>query len=249
MKRLSTFSFLFLLVFFNSKIFAADSKANWPSPVMDNETFGFLLFDLLEYQTINNSGALNWDVVGWQGNDHHRLWVKTEGEYGLKNPRSGEADLQILYGQPVTSFFDAQIGIQAEQTLGERKDGPRFSAVFGIQGLAIYRFELESAVFVGKGHLAGRVSGTKDLLITQKLILQARVEANAAGESSEQFETGAGLNDAEFGLRFRYEIKREIAPYVGINWTNLFGEAADYRSRVGGQTSELKAVSGLRFWF
>jgi copper resistance protein B len=67
------------------------------------------------------------------------------------------------------------------------------------------------------GKMSGRLSLTKDLLLTERLILQTRFETNAAVQRVEKFTTGSGLNNLEFGVRLRYEIRREVAPYVGIS--------------------------------
>jgi copper resistance protein B len=59
--------------------------------------------------------------------------------------------------------------------------------------------------------------------------------------------TGAGLSDAEAGLRLRYEIHREFAPYIGVSWERRVGHAADFAhdEDAGG----LSFVTGIRFWF
>lgn len=241
---------LMQLFFISALGFAAQPTPSWPSPVTDSEIYGLLLFDLLEYRSAGNESSLNWDLVGWRGGDVNRIWIKSEGSSVLASPMKKEADLQLLYGRPVSSFFDAQIGARLEQAWGAGPSASRVSAAFGLQGLALYRFELEAALFLGDaGHIAGRVSATKDFLFTQKTIAQLRFETNAAVNRSDKFETGAGLNDLSLGLRVRYEIQREIAPYVGVSWSSLYGETADYRKRAGAESTELNAVAGLRFWY
>lgn len=216
---------------------------------MDTEIFSLTVFDLLEYQNTKNGGSLNWDLVAWRGSDIHRLWLKSEGNFTGSNQQDGEADLQVLYGKLVTSYFDVQIGARLEQTLGDQRS-TRVSAAIGLQGLALYVFEIESAIFIGSaGYFAGRVSASKDFRWTQKVILQARFETNAAAKKSDDFETGSGINDLELGLRLRYEVKREIAPYVGLTWTKYYGETADYKKLSGLEISELNAVGGIRIWF
>ncbi len=228
----------------------SDSRADWPSPVMDSETFGLLLFDLLEYKSAGNDSSLNWDIVGWRGGDVHRLWVKNEGSSSTKSPTKNETDLQLLYGRPVSSFFDAQLGARLEQAWGAGQSASRLSAALGLQGLALYRFEFEAGLFIGEaGHVSARISANKDFLLTQKTIAQFRFETNGAAKSSDKFQTGLGVNDLSLGLRLRYEIKREIAPYIGVSWTNLYGGTADFKKLAGGESSEMNAVGGLRLWF
>lgn len=252
MKLISRMSLaaIFLQITFLSSLSYGAAKADWPSPVTDSETYGLLLFDLLEYQSAGRDSSLDWDVVGWRGGDTHRLWVKSEGSSKTDSPKTNETDLQLLYGRPVSAFFDAQIGARLEQAWGAGKSASRLSAAMGLQGLALYRFEFEAALFVGEaGHLSARISANKDFLFTQKAIAQFRLETNGAANRSEKFETGSGVNDLSMGLRLRYEIKREIAPYIGASWTNLYGETADFRKLAGGKSSELNVVGGLRLWF
>ncbi|OYZ23562.1 MAG: hypothetical protein B7Y39_04450 [Bdellovibrio sp. 28-41-41] len=229
----------------------SNSKANWPSPVMDTEHFGLLLFDLLEYSSVGSKGSLDWDIVGWRGSDTNRLWVKSEGSLAQSPSRSSSsADLQLLYGKLVTAFFDAQIGARLEQAWGNRQNASRVSAVLGLEGLSLYMFEFEAAIFASDaGQIAARISASEDFLLTQRAIMQLRLESSGTAKRSDEFETGSGLNDFSLGLRFRYEFKREVAPYIGVSWNNFYGETADFRKRSGGELSEVTAVSGLRIWY
>ncbi len=51
-------------------------------------------------------------------------------------------------------------------------------------------------------------------MLTQRLILQACFETNAAIQRVERFTTGRGINSVEFGVRLCYEIRHQTAPYV-----------------------------------
>lgn len=250
MKKNMTFSFIFIFIIFTQTICRAESKADWPNPVMDQEHFGLLLFDLLEYKPKGDQSGVDWDIVGWRGSDKNRIWVKSEGSAPTVSAQSGEADLQVLYGKLISAYFDAQIGARLEQTWGNKKNASRVSAAFGLQGLSLYIFEFESALFIGSsGYIAGRISANKDFRFTQKAIAQFRFETNAAGQRSEEFETGSGINDLVIGLRLRYEFEREFAPYIGGTWAQLYGDTANYRTLSGEKTSEWNFVTGLRMWF
>src|SRR3546814_3998972 len=61
------------------------------------------------------------------------------------------------------------------------------------------------------------------LPISQRLVLQPRLEANAALQRDRGFGIGGGLNDTEIGARLRYEVRREFAPYVGVSWKQSYG--------------------------
>lgn len=228
---------------------AETPKAGWPSPVNDTSMNSFLLFDLLEFQLGENVNAARWDIVGWWGGDTQRIWLKSEGRYnGLT--RTGEGDLQILYGHLISPFVDFQAGFRWEQQLSwDNKLGRAFGVV-GIQGLVPFGMELEAAVFLStNADVSARVTLTQDFLLTQRLILQARFEINAAVQSVPQYGIGSGVNDIEPGLRLRYEVMREVAPYIGVSWLKSFGQTANLRAQGGDNTSALQFVAGLRLWF
>jgi copper resistance protein B len=84
------------------------------------------------------------------------------------------------------------------------------------------------------------------LLLTQRLILQPELEADVYGKDDPERRIGSGLSDIEAGLRLRYEVRRELAPYVGIHWVRRFGETADL---AGNDSSDTRFVAGVRVWF
>ncbi len=122
--------------------------------------------------------------------------------------------------------------------------------VIGIEGVVPYDYDFESALFIDQnGAVSARLSLTKDLLLTQRLILQTRFETNAAVQRVEEFTTGSGLNNMEFGVRLRYDIRREITPYVGISLDKSFGETATLVRQDGGDPSQIRFAVGVRMWF
>ena len=206
----------------------------------------FLLADRLEYQSNDGSPTLLLDGQGWWGTDRDKLWVKTEIEYDFDGDRFEEAELQALWSRPFARYFDLQAGIRHDfQNGAERTFG-----VIGVQGLAPYWFELDTAIFVsGDGDISARIEAEYDLLITQRLILQPRTELNFAVQSVEALGIGSGLSTAELGVRLRYQITREIAPYVGLNWVRSVGETADFARIAGDDPGAVSVVAGVRLWF
>ena len=87
------------------------------------------------------------------------------------------------------------------------------------------------------------------MLLTQRLILTPEIEVNFYGQDDVEIGIGSGLSDLEVGLRLRYEIRREIAPYIGINWSKLFGNTKDFARIAGESSSDAQLVIGLRLWF
>ena len=224
-------------------------REDWPRPIGDNRTYYLLLLDQLEYRANDGEDTFNWDGIGWVGGDYQRLWIKTEGDVGL-DTGDGEAELQLLYGKLISPFFDLQAGIKYDQVYSSDGGPGRASGVIGIQGLAPYIFEVDASVFVSQnGDVSARLGAEYQLLLTQRLVLQPEFETNLAIQDVEEFGVGSGLNDIELGLRLRYEISRQFAPYVGVNWTRKFGDTADFAEEEGESTDNFALVGGLRLLF
>ncbi len=153
--------------------------------------------------------------------------------------------MQALYSRAIAPFFDVQAGVRQDIA------GPDTTyAVLGIQGLAPYMFEIDGALFLSqRGDLTARFEAELDQRITQRLILQPRAEFNLAAQDVPQLGIGAGLDRVEVGIRLRYEIIREFAPYIGIEQSWRVGHSADYARAAGEDPAVLSFITGIRFWF
>ena len=210
----------------------------------DEHSFGSVLFDRLERAYGRDGNATSYEGQAWFGRTYDRLVLKAEGEYA--GGRLEDARTEILWGHAIASYWDTQLGVRFDS--GEGPD--RTWAAFGVQGLAPYWFELDLTGYVGEeGRTALRLSAEYELLLTQRLVLQPRLEANLYGKSDEARGVGSGLSDAVAGLRLRYEVNRQFAPYVGVEWARKFGQTADLAKAEGNPRSETLWVAGLRFWF
>ena len=217
---------------------------DWPMPVMDTEPFTYLLIDRLEYRAQSGKDLWMWDAQGWWGGDYNKLWIKTEGESEASG-RAEHAEAQLLYARRISPYWHLQGGVRQEM----RPQPAQNTAVLGVQGLAPYWFEVEAMAFIGNGNVSGRIEAEYDQLLTQRLILQPRFETVFASSAEPERGVGRGLNHVELGLRLRYEIRREFAPYVGLNWTRRLGDTADLARAAGRDTSESAVVLGLRVWY
>ena len=227
---------------------------DWPAPIKDHERRLFTLVDVLEYRprTGGSQGHddYRWDIEGWYGGDYNRLWFKSEGQRDTAFKADYDVDFQLLYGRFIQKYYDFQIGPRVETQTFRGSNVTRGLGVIGIEGLVPYNYDFESSLFIDQnGAVSARLSFTKDLLLTQRLILQARFETNAAVQRVEEFTTGSGLNNLEFGARLRYEIRREFAPYLGISLDKSFGETATFVREEGGDPSQVRFVVGVRAWF
>ena len=212
----------------------------------DTKNLLYIQGDRFEYQSNNGDGLYLWDAQGWYGTDFNKFWFKTEGEFLPDQNITEEAQLQLLYSRAITSFFDLQAGIRHDF----KPDPSRSFAVLGVQGLAPYWFEIDVATFLSDdGDVSARLEAEYELLLTQRLIAQPRLETNLALQDVAKSGVGSGVNNVELGLRLRYEIKREFAPYVGVSWSKLTGDTKDMAQDEGEDTDTVSFVTGIRFWF
>ena len=204
-----------------------------------------IAFNLAEYRVQKGGDAYRWDGEAWFGGDIDRLVLKTEGE-GVVRGGVESGEVQALYSRAIDPWFNVQAGIRHDF-----KPGPaRTYATIGFEGIAPYWFEVEGALFLSdNGDVLGRLEGYYDQRITQHLILQPRVELNFAAQDVPANGIGSGLSDAELGLRLRYEIKREFAPYVGISWQRKVGDSARFARAAGDRVEATSLVLGIRTWF
>ncbi|OCC23012.1 copper resistance protein CopB [Croceicoccus estronivorus] len=200
--------------------------------------------DRAEYRARRGGDGYLWDIQGYYGGDIDKLWFKSEGEGSFREaPES--AEVQGLWSHAIDPWWDVQAGIRQDLTGPERTH-----IVLGIQGLAPYLFEVDAAAFLSsKGDLTGRIEAELDQRITQRLILQPRVELNLSAQDIPEMGIGAGLDRAEAGLRLRYELVREFAPYIGIEQEWKVGRSAEYARASGEDPSVTNYVVGVRFWF
>lgn len=200
--------------------------------------------DRLEAQVREGEDLYLWDFQGYYGSTTERLWFKSEGE-GAFGSSPEDAEVQALYAKAIAPFWDVQAGVRHDIA------GPDTThAVIGVQGLAPYMFEVDAALFVShRGDVTARIEGELDQRITQRLILQPRIEANLSAQDIPELGIGAGLDQIEAGVRLRYEIAREFAPYIGIEQSWRTGKGADYARATGEDPSATSLVAGIRFWF
>jgi copper resistance protein B len=210
----------------------------------DKEINYLFLLDNLEWQNGSDGGVLNWNGTGWVGGDVDRLWLRSEGKRTTKG--LGDAEVQALWGHSIGPWWDVVGGVRHNFKPGRSQTW----AAVGIQGLALYNFETQATAFVGQsGQTSMRLEGTYDFLITNRLILQPSLELNIYGKSDAAREQGAGLANSSLGLRLRYEVDRQFAPYIGITWDRSYGNTARFVEHEGGRRNEVSFVAGVRVWF
>lgn len=219
-----------------------------PSMRMDRAVRTLVRTDLLEYSTSESGSGLDIDAVGWIGGDFNRLWLRAEGAQPT-SWRDGDWQLDAYYGRLVSPFWTALMGARVDTRVVGARRMTRGLVAIGLEGLAPYWFEMEPTLLVSQaGDISAQLTTSFDLLITQRLIVQPRLELNAAVQRVPTFNIAPGLNDIELGARARYEFRREFAPYAGVNWVRRTSGTAALARQAGEQVSEVSLVVGLRVW-
>lgn len=208
-------------------------------------SFHKLLIDRAETRIRDGRDGFVFDAQAWFGGDIDKLWLKSEveGEWG---ERPEHAEVQALWSHAIGPWFDLQAGARFDPQTGP----DRAHLVLGVQGLAPYWWEIDGALFLSnKGELTARAEAEYDLRITQKLILQPRVEAELSAQDIDELGIGAGLSEASIGARLRYQLSPLFAPYVGVEYERAFGATADFRRAEGERRGGLNLLAGVRLWF
>ncbi len=204
-----------------------------------------LIIDQLEWVPGRGADGYAWEAEGWIGGDIDRLAIKSKAE-GAFGGSLEHMELQAGWFHALDPWFNLHAGVRQDFQPRPR----RTHAVLAIEGLAPYWFEVEGELFLShKGEVTARAEASYDQRITQRLILQPNAELNLSAQDMPELETGAGLTSIEAGLRLRYELVREFAPYVGINWERKLGRTARYARLHGEDVDALRFVAGVRLWF
>ena len=235
----------------------SDAEMDRVMGMHEDPLLAMVKLDQLERGSGDGVRSTGWEAEAWIGHDFDKLWLRSDGER-----ESGRTDARIeaLWDHAFASFWDWQVGVRRD--IGTDLRPPRSSldgfgasrgsslrnwAAFGVQGIAPYWFEIEATAYLGEsGRSALRLRVEYELLLTQRLILQPEFEANLYGRRDPARAVDSGINDATFGLRLRYEIRREIAPYLGVVWKHSSGT---YALQAQAPANETQLVAGLRIWF
>lgn len=218
---------------------------NGMPPVMDHNIYAHVLLDEFEARYNANGGQFRYDGQAWVGTDYNKLWLKSEGTLGT-NGRFGDGDHEVLYDRAISRYFDVQTGVRMDIDNGPTR---AWGAV-GIQGLALYFFDVEATAYFSDRGAAGRLQGSYDLLLTNRLILQPQVELNFYSQADPARANGRGLSNIDTGLRLRYEWHRKFAPYIGVTYSGTFDQATTLaRARGEHDLHDLNFTFGLRTWF
>ncbi|MCF6190469.1 MAG: copper resistance protein B [Cocleimonas sp.] len=210
----------------------------------DDPTELKLMLDKFEVGRTGGNTVMAWEGGLWIGKDLNKLWIMSDGERAAGETEGTEN--RLLYSRAISPFWDLQAGLRHDTVPGESRDYLNL----GIHGLAPYYFETDANISFGENEQVKlNASFEYEMMLTQKLVLSPEIEFNAYAKDDAAMGVGSGLSDIEAGLRLRYEIKREFAPYIGVNWAKKFGGTADLARDEGEDTSETMFVIGVRAWY
>ena len=223
----------------------ARGEIDVPGVPLDDDPFrAFAMADRFEYRSNEGEPKYLWDFFAYAGGDYHRLWIRSEGE-GAFDGDAEAAELQVLYSRAVTPYWNAQVGLRHDFRPTPETD----YLVIGVEGLNVYWTGVEADLYVSAdGDVSSRFEIEYDELLTQRLILQPRLEVDVQFQDVDEENLGAGVTSFETGLRLRYEIAREFAPYVGVSWSRRVGKTAN-RLPDDEDPGTVSAVAGVRAWF
>lgn len=231
-------------LFFDQERMAAARAYNHVSH--GNMTTGMVFVERLEARLVEGQDAYLWDASAWYGTSLNKAVFKTEGEGEFGSGGEIEdAEMQLLWSHAIGPFIDLQAGARLDV-----EPDTRAHLALGAAGLAPYMIHFDAAAFLSdEGDLTARIEAEHDMKLTQRLILQPRVEAELSAQGIPEREVGAGLSKVEIGARLRYEFVPEFAPYIGLEYEAATGQTADYIRAAGDDPDGVAVVAGLRFWF
>jgi copper resistance protein B len=220
----------------------ADSMAQ-TMQMDDAALIGKIWLDQLEWRSGARPDEAAWQGEGWYGGDYDKAWVRSEGD--AYADRTQDARAELFWDHLIARWWSLQAGAREDFGVGPRRGW----VAFGVRGLAPQGIDVEATAYAGAAaRTAARLKLNYDLLLTQRLVLTSELEMNLYGHADPERNIGSGVSDLEVGLRLRYEVRREIAPYAGVVWARRRGAGADFLRPAGAGCGELHIAAGLRVW-
>lgn len=211
----------------------------------------FVLGEQIEYRVKDEKGdELGWEMQGWVGYDYDRFVWKSEGEAVFEGPDEGESETDFLYSRLIGPFLSAQIGFQYANGWESGGYSERWSGALALQGIAPGKFEFDTSLYVSDhADVTVEVEAEYNVRLTQRLVFQPRTELGFAFQDVSERSLASGMTDAVIDLRLRYELMREIAPYVGARFGFLVGDTKDIAEDAGRDSSPIYFIAGARLAF
>jgi len=212
----------------------------------EQEMFTKVMLDRLEWRDADPDAFTFWEGQAWYGGDINKLWLKSDGH--VVKGDTAEADLEAYYSRAVAPYWDLQLGARHDFAL--QGTPSRNWLGIGFKGLAPYKFDIDTTLYAGEqGRAALRTQVEYDLLLTQRLVLMPELDANLYSKDDVERGIGKGLANLDLGLRVRYELRREFAPYVGVVRSGKYGDTANLARDAGSPVHDIQWLLGVRAWW
>lgn len=209
----------------------------------DETSFTGLWMDRLEYVESHDADATEIEGHAWIGDSYNRFLLRSEVEF--INDVLETAEVDLLHSRAISPFWNVQFGARRE--FGE--EASRNWASIGFSGLAPYWFEVDASLFIGEGgNTLLDIEAEYEILLTQRLVMQPRIDIHTYGKTDAEMGHGKGLSTLKTGFRMRYEFDRQLAPYLGVERVLKYGETADLLPP-GQDREDTHWIIGFKFWF
>ena len=200
----------------------------------------------LEVRSRDGEDAFVWDFDALAGTDELKFVWRSEGELGLSSDSLEGLENQLRLQMPISTFFDAVVGVQASTPDGAPD---RYNGVLGLKGLAPQWFEIDADLYLSDNSFF-RFEAEYEALLTNRLIFVPSIEVTVPLADDRALNQGAGGATFEIGARLSYDvIDRTFSPYVGVNYEKSLGDTEDMLRAAGEDTDEFSIVFGTRMLF
>ena len=187
----------------------------------------------------NGQGALKSKLETRIGTDENKIFIKVHADKA--ESQQAEYDAKLLYSRNVADFWDVQAGLRYRNDPNREVDQDQVDAVLGLHGMAPYFFETDAYVYIGQDRqVSFNLETERDLLLTQKLIIQPYLDINMVLSDDSNYAKKTGLNSVQVGLETRYEINKKVMPFMDV--------AYGYNKGVQ-ETAWQKSSSSENEWF
>lgn len=199
----------------------------------DDPLISYLKFDQLEWRDADEGTLMVWEMDAWIGRDLDKIWFKSSGER-LKGETESHT-LDILYSKAVTAYWDMQMGVRTELT---PKPTENWIGI-GFMGVAPYLIEMDINAFLNdEGVIHFSLSAEYEYMFSQRIEFVPEIEVSFFSDDDDSRGIESGIGNVEIGFRLSYQIEREFAPYIGLNY-----ESED------GKSFESQLLLGVKTWF
>lgn len=210
----------------------------------DDPLIPFVNLDRFEVHDAEEGRPLVWKGSAGVSGDLWGLNLTSEGK--RLDGVTEEGEVQVRVRRALGAFWNIELGWRRDFQPRPERDW----AALGLDGVLPYHIETELSLYADDtGDTAARLEAHHELRFTQRLALRSAVELDAYGQDDLNRGLGSGLAHLEAGVRLGYEVRREITPYVGVEYKRVYDDTADLHRAEGEDLDQTVLVGGIRLWY